>query len=161
MLLKAISLKYPFSDFVLYGLKDVINRKFTIKYRGVFLIHTSITLDEHWHDSCYFQAYNDGLKFINDLSISTQGFANQKPGFFVGAAIITDVCLAYDSVWSMDGFFNVVINSPVKFKDPFESKGFLKFWEPEKNTINKFSESDMNLLTDLYQYSKDELNIEY
>jgi hypothetical protein len=69
--MKALSLKQPWAELIVCGMKTVELRKWNTKFRGVFLIHASKISDEN------------GMKLF--------GFENFPLGCIVGKAELVDV----------------------------------------------------------------------
>ena len=161
MLLKALTINWPFSEFIISGLKEVENRPTKYKYKGLLLVHSSMIPDEAWHEKCSIESFQMGLKHINKSVIASKGFGSQVIGSLVGAVIITDVCKSYDSPWSISGQYQLVLDSPIRFKKPVPCPGKQSFWMPKSSTIDNICVDDMSLIKNLYNYSKKELGIEY
>jgi hypothetical protein len=43
--MKALSLRQPWADLIVYGIKDVENRRWSTRHRGLLVIHAARTLD--------------------------------------------------------------------------------------------------------------------
>lgn len=44
--MKALSLRQPWADLVVYGVKDVENRDWSTRHRGLLVIHAARTMDD-------------------------------------------------------------------------------------------------------------------
>jgi len=161
MLLRVISIGYPFSEFVVSGLKDIINRKIKYSYKGLVLIHSSKVPNDEWHLDCSIKSYKKGLKHLNNIALSSKGLSKPVLGSIVGAAIITDIYKNHDSQWTLYDRFQLVLNSPIKLNKPFCCNAETGIFFLKKELLNSFSETDMELIKSLYQYSKNSLGIKY
>ena len=118
--MKVLSLKQPYAELILLGKKKIELRKWNTKFRGEFLIHSSLNPD------------NNSMKRF--------GFGNLPCGFILGKAELVEV-KKYDdekehsldkdkhlanSLWGNYGF---VLESPKRLKKIIPAKGKLNFWD--------------------------------
>lgn len=116
--MKALSLKQPFAELVVSGIKRIELRKWNTKFRGEFLIHAS--------------------KILDKKSMEKFGFTDLPAGCIVGKAFLRDV-KKYNSekehqadrdlhlastAWGNYGF---ILENPQRVK-PIPCKGKLNFW---------------------------------
>jgi hypothetical protein len=115
--LKAISIKQPWAELIVSGIKDIENRSWPTKLREKILIHASKSFDK------------DGLKWVQDnmgllLDKTEKDF---DKGGFVGIAKISDCVTESKSKWFF-GEYGFVLTNPrrVEFR---EYKGQLYFFD--------------------------------
>lgn len=119
--MKAISIRQPWAWLIVNGYKDIENRSWDTKYRGLVLIHaakTKPTIDE-WYEAERI-AHTAGVPYMPP-------FESMDKGGIVGYAYITDTTRESVSPW----FFGPVgFNLTGAKKLPFQSlKGRLSFFE--------------------------------
>ncbi len=117
--MKTLSIKQPFAELILQGRKKIELRKWSTKFRGEFLIHSS--------------------KSPDIAAMEKFGFSELPLGFIVGKAKLIDVKKYVDkeenerdkdlhlasSAWGDYGF---VLESPKRI-EKIPAKGKLMFWE--------------------------------
>ena len=105
--MKALSLKQPWADLIVSGVKPVENRKWKSFYRGHLLIHASKTWDK------------EGAQWICENFPGLKGFVNLRThllqGYLIGSVEMVDCVEKYSSRWFFGPYGFV-------FKKP-------KFWE--------------------------------
>lgn len=121
--MKALSIRQPYAWLILYGGKDVENRKWKTNYRGQILIHASKEFDYDaiaWMTSC--------PAFANDIVARLPFWSHDyDKGGIVGTVEIVDCVTAMNSPW-FGGPYGFVLRNP-KPLPFFPCKGRLGFFE--------------------------------
>ena len=107
--MKCLSIRQPWASAIIYGGKDIENRTWTTKYRGLLLIHASatFTLDD-------LQDYEDfvkerfGPKHQSPFSVST---LSDHSGGIIGLVTLTDIVTEHKSRWFV-GPYGWVLSDP-------------------------------------------------
>ncbi len=124
--MKCLSLRQPFAELVVIGKKTIELRKWNTRFRGEFLIHASLNLEE--------------------LACRKFGFDPNKlaKGAIIGKAYLYDV-KEYKTNEEFDedynehladvsyGKYGFLIKNPVRFDRPIPMKGKLNFFEVQLN----------------------------
>ena len=107
--IKGLSIRQPFTTFILFKLKDIEHRKYHTNFRGFFLIHSS-KIPDH--------------KFMKEYGFNKMHFIN---GCLLGIAELIDVeHYGEDSYgWRLDNVY--------KFQEALDYKGKQGFFEVELN----------------------------
>ena len=117
--MKALSLKQPFAELVVSGIKKIEIRKWNTKFRGEFLIHASRGVDKK--------------------AMQKFGFEELPKGKIVGKANLVDVKKYIDEKdFSKDkdihlassdyGKYGFILKDAQRVKE-IDAKGMLGFWE--------------------------------
>lgn len=121
--MKAISIRQPWAWLIVNGYKDIENRSWDTKYRGMVLIHASkgMTIDQ----------YQAGLEICNSLPpferIALPALEKLERGGIVGYAYITGTTRDSASPWFFGPVgFNLTGAKPLPF---LPLKGRLSFFE--------------------------------
>ena len=123
--MKALTVKQPWADLIVSGVKDIENRTWQTNYRGRILIHASKNPTPKW------QLYNYELPIILNHIQSNYPFGHIV-GAIVGMVDIVDCVKQHPSEWAEDSddVWNWVIANPIKFTNPIMGvKGALSLWE--------------------------------
>ena len=119
--MKALSIRQPWAGLILRGLKDIENRDWTTKYRGVIAIHASQAL--YWDD---FNAASATCKSLGIRIENPVEFDEFQRGAIVGTVELIDVVTDSDSPWFL-GAYGWVLRNP-RIVKPIPYKGKLGFW---------------------------------
>lgn len=148
----AISVRQPFADLIVSGIKPVDNRTYKLNLTGVILIHASKTLEPNWEEMLSSKARVIANKHVSRLRIGSLGFNPFPLGAIVGAAIIDHTDDFYSSNWCMRDHYYVWLTNPVKFSKPIQCTGYLKIFRPAI-MLNQFPARDRAELNRLYSIS--------
>ncbi|HEX2865030.1 MAG TPA: hypothetical protein VHN99_10715, partial [Deinococcales bacterium] len=108
--LPALSVRQPFVELILRGVKDVENRSFKTNQRGLLLLHASATLEPlNWEDVG---------ETDQDLDPANLAF-----GALVGAVNVVDCTRERRSSWHEDDAWGWYLGNPVRFAEPIPYKG--------------------------------------
>jgi hypothetical protein len=122
----ALSIKQPWAAAVVLGIKDVENRGWDSKSRGILLVHASKEPDfrADWVEELIHEHVHDG-RFDQELAI-----AALTCGAIVGSVKIADCVRDSTSRWAEDGRAHWLLEQPRAFLRPVRCRGHLGFWEP-------------------------------
>lgn len=119
--MKCLSIKQPWTWFIINGLKPVENRDWPSNYRGPLLIHASKKFDnDGWMYLCSTPAFRDD---VDRYMKETHSF-----GSIIGKVDMVDCVTEHPSKWFF-GHFGHVYANPVKFPDPIPYKGKLGIFD--------------------------------
>lgn len=121
--MKALSIKQPWVELILRGIKDVENRTWRANHRGLLLIHTSKKMDPH-----AWRALAGDFRF--DLDKLTTGA-------IVGVCAIDRIILRTNvdrktqnlSRWHEKGMWGWYLKDVRRFDEPIPYKGALKLFD--------------------------------
>lgn len=113
--MKALSIRQPWAWLIANGYKDIENRDWPTKFRGKFLIHTDVRIDE--------PAITE-IKYLHPDIILPESY---KIGGIIGEAEIVDCISTSDSEWFFGEFGFVIQNAKLLPFRPY--RGMLGFFE--------------------------------
>lgn len=130
--MKTLTIKQPWADLIVAGIKDIENRTWKTAYRGRVLIHASKT-------PCSL-----GELVVYPLTALAKNVELGKyaPGQFTNGAIIGSVDIVdcvenHPSEWAEKGVYNWVLANPKRYDNPIcNVKGMLGLWD-YKGDINE------------------------
>lgn len=118
-----LSVRQPWAELIVKGIKDIENRTWATGYRGLLLIQSTITFDwEAWH----FPYVQEGLKKIG---VSMPELL--KRGAIIGAVEITGINGQNKSMWAERNKWHWHLRNAAKFEKPVIWKGQLSLWKAE------------------------------
>jgi len=125
--MKALSLKQPWADLVVSGVKSIENRRWRSFYHGFLLIHASKTWDK------------EGAQWICEHFPSLKGFVNSSThlqGYLIGSVTMTACVEEHPSPWFF-GPHGFVFESPREWRreTAILYKGQCKIFEVESLAI--------------------------
>jgi len=109
--MKALSIRQPWADLIIRGIKDVENRSWSWRYRGRFAVHTSKTFD--------FDAWDSLVNYIPEQMISP---ADYITGAIIGIVEIVD-CVEMSESWWFTGPFGFILKNPQMLIRPVPYQG--------------------------------------
>lgn len=110
--MKTITIKQPWANLIVMGLKDVENRTWKTNYRGRVLVHASAV--PNVSELCKWE---EELGIVPKCAI-------------VGSVEIVDCVRDYPSKWAIDGCWHWVLKNPILFEKPIRGvRGKLSFWD--------------------------------
>ncbi|MCD1620106.1 ASCH domain-containing protein [Salipiger manganoxidans] len=118
--MKALSIRQPWADAIIWHGKDVENRRWPTRYRGPVLIHAA---------KAWGKAERADLAFVEDMT-ATKLEDTDRPllGGIIGRAEIVDCVEAMDSRWFFGPYGFVLRNAEAL---PFQPcRGALGFFTP-------------------------------
>jgi ASCH domain-containing protein len=131
--MKALTIKQPWAQLIVEGIKDIENRTWKTNYRGRIYIHAA-------GKSAEFVDLLDAPKEIYLHSASLRDnheiFKTYPHGAILGDVDIIDCIQSSISKWALPNNWNWVLANPVKYKEPILNvKGALSFWQPDLSII--------------------------
>jgi len=129
---KAISIKQPWAWLICAGHKDIENRTWPTRQRGVVLIHSPKTAD---------MEAREVLREMIDLGLIPKIRFPLLYNFsgIVGAAEIVDCVAEHHSPWFF-GPFGFVLKNQTLFTETIDCSGALGFWTPSPQVVAKAKE---------------------
>lgn len=116
---KALSVRQPWADLIVDGYKDIENRNWQTKYRGLLLIHAPLKVDMVGWKTLSKGYYNKNLKKPDEC----------VRGAIVGVIDLSDVMPSFAiprSWWADDDYkFFWYLKNPRRFEFPVKYKGKL------------------------------------
>lgn len=125
--MKALSIRQPWANLILFAGKDIENRSWHTRFRGPVLIHAAkgMTQDE-WSSALEF-GREAMAKTLRKYSGPSRTFKTIERGGIVGVAEIVDCVSESNSPWFIGDYGFVLANvRPVEF---FPCKGSLGFFD--------------------------------
>ncbi|RKQ95447.1 ASCH domain-containing protein [Maricaulis maris] len=117
--MKALSIRQPWVWAILHAGKDVENRSWSTRYRGLVALHAAKSVDKTAHHAFLEQGH--------PLPGSEAGSA--WLGAYVGTARLVDVVTQSDSRW-WQGPYGFVLSDVVAFDTPIPATGRLGLFTP-------------------------------
>lgn len=121
--MKALTIKQPWADAIVYGIKRVENRTWGTRYRGALAIHAGKAVDL------------DGVAFVRGCDRTAVNFPDQR-GAFIGLATLHDAhparpgcCPGNPYAERGDGLWHWLVRAPVALVEPVPFKGQLGLWQ--------------------------------
>ena len=109
-MMKALSVKQPFADKIIFEGKDIENRTRRTNFRGTVAIHASMKLHPY-------------------AKLSKRAKEEMVCGAIVGVVDVVDCVDKHKSKWFQKGFYGFVLKNPRPLKKPIPCKGMLGFWK--------------------------------
>lgn len=122
--MKAISIKQPWAELIIAGIKNVENRIWKTDYRGRLAIHASKSFDVRW-----LNRISGGLVGIANEYLKKVGVTNLVYGCILGTVELVDIRIDPVSVWHENGVYGWYLLNPQRFEKPVPAKGQLRLWE--------------------------------
>lgn len=144
--MKALTIKQPWAQLIVEGVKDIENRTWKTNFRGRIYVHSS--------------AVDPGeiYKYLNqeqrDLMLSKWDIIPKlNKSSIIGEVDIIDCVVNHKSIWAQHGMtyevattedekypfkpiYNWVLANPVKYDQPILNiKGALSFWQPNLSLL--------------------------
>lgn len=134
---KVITIKQPWADLIVNGIKDVENRTWQTTFRGRVLIHASMKSDISGnvgvrqllseHQRADLMKRNELVRYLCHKWVD---------GAIIGSVEIYDVQTNVRSMWAEQGTYNWLLRNPVAFENPLCGiKGKLGIWEIEDELV--------------------------
>ncbi|NGM63528.1 ASCH domain-containing protein [Sphingobacterium sp. SGG-5] len=136
--MKTLSIKQPWASLIAHGIKDIENRTWKTKYRGMIYIHASGKMVQHefTHEQSSVLATHERIKGFDFSAI-------------IGEVDIVDCVINHHSIWAdkteintdfedTNAYFgkpiyNWVLANPLLYDQPILNvKGKLSLWEFDK-----------------------------
>lgn len=139
--MKTITIKQPYADVIVEGIKDIENRTWPTKFRGRVLIHAS-AMQVKARNVNY--PHNEIWQmFVPKDNLMRAYFSKNTTSAIVGSVEIIDCVINHPSAWAekcepiyrfgtdkiVQATYNWVLANPIKFPEPIPAKGKLSFWD--------------------------------
>lgn len=130
-MVKVITIKQPWANLIVEGIKDVENRTWQTKYRGEIYVHTSKNSFDFWSldyirkiDELLYQYIMEyfGIK-DNKITRNLNQF-----GSIIGKTNIVDIVDNSESIWAMKDSYHWKLKNSTRI-NPIPCKGKLNIWE--------------------------------
>lgn len=123
--MKALTVKQPWAELIVAGIKDIENRTWRINYRGRVLIHSALSVVPR-EDLLVYPL--PALK--RAIGESCECEDEYQTGAIIGSVEITDCVMNHPSEWAERGVWNWVLSNPQKYEKPIRNvRGKLSIWE--------------------------------
>jgi hypothetical protein len=109
-MLKALSVRQPYANKIIFDGKDIENRTRRTNFRGTVAIHASMELHS------------------NAAKLSKKAKEEMERGAIVGIVDVVDCVDEHKSKW-FGGPYGYVLKNPRPLKKPIPCKGMLGFWK--------------------------------
>lgn len=127
--MKAITIKQPWASLIVNGVKDIENRTWQTKFRGLVLVHAGAAKARFNFTSLQHQE-------LNRLNLRRWYDREQIKSAIIGSVEIVDCVINHPSIWaerttqmSPKNIYNWVLVNPVLFPEHIPAKGKLSFWD--------------------------------
>jgi tetratricopeptide (TPR) repeat protein len=114
----ALSIRQPWANYVVLGIKDIENRSKPTNFRGTILIQASQTID---YDAGLTDEEREALLDAGLLEKDAESY-DPITGAIIGMVDIVDCVVHHPSLY-FEGPFGWVLANPILFKNPVEFKG--------------------------------------
>jgi hypothetical protein len=124
--MKALTVKQPWAELIVLGMKDVENRTRRTHYRGPLAIHVSLTpskLDGHFRE---IASLLDGALRHHAAGAREE---NWDAGLVIGTVDLLDCVRDSDSKRMFPDHWHWVFANPQRLDVPVPAKGRLGLWE--------------------------------
>lgn len=147
--MKALSIKQPWADAIIYHGKDIENRDWNLRHPLLGLpqsielphriaIHASKGLTKAEYE--FYIDFMEELNFNGDIEVFTIPEMHEfVRGAILGTVEIVDCVQKSDSP-SFQGEFGFVLRKPIPLKIPIPFRGTLGFWEVPKKIESQITE---------------------
>jgi hypothetical protein len=124
--LKTLSVRQPWANLIVHGIKDVENRTRKTNYRGRILIHAPAK-DEYKHGIFTKDQLHD---IWNRAGNRIRMLRVREKSAIIGSVEIVDCIRDSDSVWAEEDCWHWILKDPILFDKPILNvKGKLSLWE--------------------------------
>ena len=138
--MKAITIKQPYANLIVDGIKDIENRSWATKYRGRILIHAAAKPIKLAFEVC-------GEATVREIAMATSlnhAEENDLFGCIIGSVEIVDCVQHHISEWAIPFDYHWVLANPIRFLEPIPVKGKLSLWDYQ-NILAEAEEQDGKL----------------
>lgn len=136
--MKTLSVRQPWANLIVYGIKDIENRTWRTKFRGRIYIHAPAKIDKDPNVDTPMRIkamrifYRNNHDKREDFLNNTWGplWDNQFTSSIIGSVEIVDCIRDSKSVWADPDCWHWVLKDPILFDNPILNvKGKLSLWE--------------------------------
>jgi len=123
--IKVLTVRQPWADAILSGLKTVENRSYRIKYRGRLYIHSSLAKPE-----------KKDIYYCKQRGFDYDELHSYK-GEILGYVTLSDVLIDSDNLWAFPSSYQWQLTNPVILKESIGAIGKLGLWTPPPDVIRQ------------------------
>lgn len=121
--MKALTIKQPWAELIIAGLKDVENRSRRTHFRGRFAVHAGLQRAD-------FEDLDlDGMPKRLRKPVEQAWERHANPGRVLGTVELVDCVQTSASPWAIDGYWHWLLADPKPYTRPVPAKGQLGLWE--------------------------------
>jgi hypothetical protein len=130
---KALTLRRPWAWAVIYGGKDVENRRWKTAHRGPLLVHAGRHADPR------------GSELVLQTMADPEAFGRPRPaweaqGAIIGLVFLADILTDSPSRWALPGWYHWVLEFPSPIDPPVPCPGRPGLWEPPAFLVEKLAD---------------------
>lgn len=130
-MIKAISIRQPWADLIVSGLKDIENRTWNTTHRGKLLIHASQTFDR--------EAWRWVKDRFPDINLTLLDTADDHRGAIIGEVDLVDCMhpglrVPSSSPWWQEGQYGLLLKNP-KPIGPYPYSGKLSIFNVDERKL--------------------------
>lgn len=140
--MKCITVKQPWAELIVCGIKDVENRTWSTNYHGPLLIHASKQYDvagEHWlreNASRLRDARHPSM--VGGLAPNILGKVSAPRGCIVGVVDLVICTRDRNSDWHEPGMVGWYLRNPEKLERPVPFRGALGLFDVPEDFVRKY-----------------------
>lgn len=140
--MRAITIKQPWATLIMRCGKDIENREWPTRQRGIVAVHTSARIQRADIEDAAALMRGFIPKFSERIFVeeALREPARYPIGCIVGTVEIIDCVTQSDSPWFC-GAYGFVLAHPVQFAAPIPCRGALGFWEVKQDIMPAMRES--------------------
>jgi len=149
----SLSIRQPWAEFIMQGVKTVENRLWQSTYRGVLLIHAAKKFDDDWLKKLpSMGAVLAANKIHSGMTIRSFGKINWQRGGIVGAVIMTGCDMVHNDPWCTYGCWYHRYRAVRRFKKMIACRGKQKMFNAGIN-LDSLAKEDRYALEELKEIS--------
>lgn len=111
--MKALSIRQPWAELIMLGIKDVENRSWATEHRGSLVIHAARALDVSKEE---LSEFGDEYGFDPNKLVY---------GALIGSVEVVDCTMKVTSDWHYQGQYGWYLKNPKRLSEPVPMKGKL------------------------------------
>ncbi len=120
---KALTLRPPWAWAVIYGGKDIENRRWRTSYRGPLLIHAGKSADEDGSEALLWT-------MADPAAFGQPRAAWRARGAIIGLVFLADILSDSSSRWAVPGWYHWALEFPWPIDPPVPARGRQGLWTP-------------------------------
>jgi hypothetical protein len=120
---KALTIRQPWAELIMLGVKDVENRSRRTTFRGRFAVHVSGKRADR--SSIDFDVVPANVRDAARRAWE----ANESAGRVIGTVELMDCVVESRSPWAMEGCWHWLVANPRRYARSVRAKGQLNMWE--------------------------------
>ncbi len=121
--MRALTIKQPWAELIITGLKDVENRSRRTAFRGRFAVHAGLRRAD------FDDLDLDQMPPKYRKPITAAWLRHNDPGRVLGTIELVDCVQDSSSPWAIDGYWHWVLRNPRPYTRSVPAKGQLGLWE--------------------------------